>query len=161
MATKYTGDNYKPHIEGLWAPVRHASVEGELRPAMLFLGDCYVILFEFNPVKKTCTIDSYGYLLEDNQFILMSREPENEDLRILTWDVTDDHLLEFEEDGRRSVWEPVLAKELAEEGYPITFFESYRKAYADNGISHSIVGVAPPPSTMQAIKKLKGSQSNK
>ena len=165
MVKKYTGDNYTPHFEGLWAPVDSAHSEGERRLAMLFLGECYVVFFEFLLSTRAFNYSSHTYLLEDDQMLMMSMDSEksddndDEDFDTLRWDITNDGLLELEEDGQKSLWEPVLVEDLADEGFPVAAIQGYRKAYAQNGISHSIVGVAPLPSTMQAIKKLKGSQS--
>ena len=54
-----------------------------------------------------------------------------------------------------------MVEHLAEEGFPVAAIEGYRKAYAQNGISYSTVGVAPLPSEMQAINKLKAEKSTK
>lgn len=159
MATKYTGDNYTPHFGGLWAPADDAKRFGDRRLALLFLGECYLVFFEYFPKSDSLSYSSQTYLLEEDQIFMSpmtpSENPEAEEMQVLYWGLTKDGLLEIEEDGKASIWEPVEVKTLAGEGFPVAAIEGYRKAYSQNGIKYSVVGYAPSRATMEAVKNFK------
>ena len=140
---------------GLWAPVQKQ--KRQIRPAMLFLGDCYFVRFELDPTEKTLAILSNTYVIEDDEVFYSSLHPEENGDEILSfrWRLVGHRLLELEENGRISVWEPVRAEEMAEEGYPIALFEKYRKAYADQGFFYTIEGLVPDSSAAENLKRLK------
>ncbi len=150
MTTSYKGYNDTPHFEGLWAPIKE---KDERQRALLFLGDCYLVFFEYFPASKALHYSSQTYVLQDDRIVMMPMGPgesadDDEEMQVLHWDVTEDKLLEIEQDGESSLWEPVLVETLAEEGFPTVAIERYREVYAQNGIPHSTVGVAPlPPRT--------------
>jgi hypothetical protein len=157
MTTSYRGYNDTPHFEGLWAPVEE---KDERQRALLFLGDRYLVFFEYFPATRVLNFSSQTYMLDEDRIVTLPtlQGDDDKEMQTLYWAVTEDMLLEIEQDGESSVWEPVLVETLAEEGFPTPAIERYREVYAKNGIPHSIVGVAPLPSTMQAIKKTKGHQ---
>ncbi len=138
----------KPFFGGLWAPIR-AQATTPIRPAILFLGDNYFVRFHLSPSDKTISILSRTYIIEGNEVYYSSMYPEEEGDETFSfkWKVTEDGLLEFEQGGRKTLWEPVTAEEMAEEGYPIGLFQKYRKAYADEGHLHTIEGLVPDLST--------------
>jgi hypothetical protein len=148
----------KPHLGGLWAPANDAKRFGDHRMALLFLGESYLVFFEFIPSKKAFYYSSQAYELEGNQLLMMSMtpsdDPKDDQMQIIRWDITDDGLLKLEQDGESSVWEPVLVETLAEEGFPVVAIEGYREAYAQNGFGYSVAGYAPVPPNVDAIKKL-------
>jgi hypothetical protein len=159
MTTSYNGHNDIPHFEGLWAPVEE---KDERQRALLFLGDCYLVFFEYFPSTRVLNFSSQTYVLEEDRIVMSSlmQQGESDDeveveggLQILYWGITEDMLIEIEQDGESSVWEPVLVETLAEEGFPVVAIEGYRKLYSENGIPHSIVGVAPIRPGMEALKK--------
>lgn len=159
MVTKYTGDNYTPHFGGLWAPADDAKRFGERRLALLFLGECYLVFFEYFPKNSALSFSSQTYLLEEDEIFMMpmtpGENPKAEEMQVLRWGLTEERLLEIVEDGTASLWEPVDVKILAAEGFPVAAIEDYRKAYAQNGIKYSVVGYAPSRATMEAVKKFK------
>lgn len=136
-----TKSEQKSHFGGLWTPIREQATT-PVRPAILFLGDCYFIRFHLDPLDKQLWISSKTYVIEGNtvHFSSMHPEEEGDDIFTFKWKLLKDGRLEFNEKGRKTIWEAVTAEEMAKEGYPKAIFEKYRKAYAKEGFSHSIEG---------------------
>ena len=158
---KYTGDNYTPHFGGLWAPLKQNSEDDERQHAILFIGDCYMFIFEYLPGQRALNHSSHSYVLEEDTIYFMSMHAEEDDeLDEMRWRITDDRLLGLEENGRERVWEPVRIEQLAKEGFPVAAIEGYRKAFTDNGFSYTIEGVIPTQNTFRAIRKFRKHSPN-
>jgi len=157
MTTSYKGHNDVPHFEGLWAPVEEKE---DCQRALLFLGDCYLIFFEYFAATKEFTFSSQTYIVDEDMIIMtsMMEDADTNEMQILHWRITHDMLIEIEQDGASSVWEPVLVETLAEEGFPTIAIERYREVYAKNGIPHSTIGVAPYVLPKRAGKQPKGQE---
>jgi hypothetical protein len=136
------------YFGGLWTPIREQRT-APVRPAILFLGDCYFVRFHLNPADKSMQISSRTYVIEGDVVHHSSMNPEEEgdDVFTFRWRLLKDGRLQFNEKGRKTLWEPVTAEEMAEEGYPKAIFEKYRKAYANEGFFHSIEGRVVEAST--------------
>ncbi|MFO0989016.1 MAG: hypothetical protein U1F37_16935 [Alphaproteobacteria bacterium] len=154
MTTSYKGHNDVPHFEGLWAPVEEKE---NCQRALLFLGDCYLIFFEYLAATREFTFSSQTYVVEEDRIIMTSmlEDADVSEIQVLHWRITDDMLIEIEQDGASSVWEPVLIETLAEEGFPTIAIERYREVYGKNGIPHSTIGVAPYVLPKRASKQPK------
>lgn len=131
----------KPHFGGLWTPIREQATT-PIRPAILFLGDCYWVRFHIDFFDNSMQISSRTYVIEGDVVHHSSMHPEEEgdDVFTFKWRLLKDGRLEFTEKGRKTIWEPVTVEDMAEEGYPKAIFEKYRKAYAKEGFSHTIEG---------------------
>lgn len=142
-------ESEKPYFGGLWVPVE---TKNPIPPVLLFLGDCYMIRFRVDPIAKTMDIGSSTYTIEGDRVVYAPTEPEDDQeeptLSSFKWRfLPQDGRVEFEENGRKSVWEAVRAEDLAAEGFPASIIDKYRSAYAKQGIFYTIEGVVPEPST--------------
>src|SRR6185295_18373453 len=106
----------KSHFGGLWTPI-HEQRTAPVRPAILFLGDCYFVRFHLNPADKSVQISSKTYVIEGDVVHYSSMHPEEEgdDVFTFKWKLRTDGRLEFNEKGRKTLWEPVTVEEMAEE----------------------------------------------
>lgn len=153
-----TKDEPKSHFGGLWAPIREQATTS-VRPAILFIGDCYFVRFHLDPADKYLWISSKTYVIEGDVVHYSSMQPEEEgdDIFKFKWKLLKNGCLEFNEKGRKTIWEPVTLEEMAKDGYPKRAFEKYRKAYAREGFSSTlearVVEVSPPSKKSSRPKK--------
>jgi hypothetical protein len=141
------------HFGGLWAVVGEPADDRRLRTALHFFGQMYLVFLDFE--KPNRIIQSmYHYVLGDGVMSMQQLHHESKEespIVEVEWRLVNDGLLEFVENGKTSLWEPVSAEQLAEEGYPMQLFESLRRAFVDLG-SFYTDALAPHPSSFAALR---------
>lgn len=144
------------HFGGLWALMAEPAPNQLARTAIHFFGENYLVFLDYEkPNNIAQGIFDYQLTADELRYQWLGGEkPENNPVITIKWRMVDERFLELtESSGHKSLWEPVLAEQLIEEGYPAIVFESLRSSFSDLGALYSVDALAPDPSAFEVLKK--------